>query len=337
MVAAPPGRATEAIKVQGSHEEESPMRRCLSTLVSAVVVGLSAPALAQDANCPPGAWFCEDTPVEAPPTAAPAPAEKPAETPAAKDTKPPPPNGRGAVVIPPPAGKAAPPPVVVYQPVPNAPPPQVIIVSPGAPRPRVVYPVPPPPPKRPPWRPEWGLNLRLEGVAMAHEGAAEDAGMGGIGIGLRYRPVPAFAIEGDLDLIGGTDYNGFERAEVPLAFNGLLFVNPRSRVQFYFIGGFHVAWAKVRSDQASPLLTRNTEDNDGWGDYEQEYSYFGGQLGIGLEFRLSRRVALDIDLIGFFRGRTDDGDLPEFVDWDTGRTTNSSGGGLFRGGVSFYW
>jgi hypothetical protein len=313
------------------------MRRCLSTVVSAVVMGLSAPALAQDANCPPGAWFCEDTPVEAPPTAAPAqpPAEQPAEAPK-QNTKPPPANGRGTVVIPPPAGRGAPPPVVVYQPVPNAPPPQVIIVSPGAPRPRVVYPVPPPPPRRPPWRPEWGLNLRLEGVAMAHEGAAEDAGMGGIGIGLRYRPVPAFAIEGDVDLIGGTDYNGFERAEVPVAVNGLLFVNPRSRVQFYFIGGFHVAWAKVRSDQPSPLLTRNGEDM-GFGDYEQEYSYFGGQMGIGLEFRLSRRVALDIDLLGFIRGRTDDGDLPEFVDYNTGRTTNSSGGGLFRGGVSFYW
>jgi hypothetical protein len=295
-------------------------------------MGLSAPALAQD--CPPGAWFCEDTPVQAPPTAAPAqppPAEKPAEA-----TKPPPPNGRGAVVIPPPPGGKAAPPVVVYQPVPNAPPPQVIIVSPGAPRPRLVYPVPPPPPKRPPWRPEWGINLRLEGVMLSREGASEDAGMGGIGIGLRYRPVPAFAIEGDIDLIGGTDYNGFDRAEVPLSVNGLLFVNPRSRVQFYFIGGFHVAYAKVRSDSYSPLLSEGG-DAGVFGDYEQEYSYFGGQGGIGLEFRLSRRVALDIDLLGFVRGRTDDGNLPEFVDWETGRTTNTSGGGLFRGGITFYW
>ena len=68
-----------------------------------------------------------------------------------------------------------------------------------------------------------------------------------------------------------------------------------------------------------------------------EYDYFGGHGGIGLEFRLSRRVALNIDALGFIRNRTDDDPRPEFVDPETGRTTNTSGGGMFRGGISFYW
>lgn len=313
------------------------MRRSLIPLSCLVAMSLPATALAQDPNCPPGAWFCEDTEVEAPPTAAPAPApaqkpDKPAPTPKAA-----PPT---TVVIPPPAAGTAPPPVVVYQPVPNAPPPQVIIVAPGAPRPRYVHPIPPPPPKRPPWHPEWGLNLRLEGVGMGHRrGAAEDAGMGGIGLSLRYRPVPAFAIDGGIDLVGGKDYNGFERTELPISVSGILFVNPRSKVQFYFLGGMNITHATVKSDSYSPLLAHDSNDQFSENDsgYQTEYSYFGGHGGIGLEFRLSHRVALNVDLLGFVRERTDDGTQPEFVDPATGRTTNTSGGALFRGGLTIWW
>ena len=38
-----------------------------------------------------------------------------------------------------------------------------------------------------------------------------DAGMGGFGMSFRYRPVPAFALDFGADLIGGIDFNGFER------------------------------------------------------------------------------------------------------------------------------
>ena len=44
------------------------------------------------------------------------------------------------------------------------------------------------------------------------------------------------------------------------------------------------------------------------GEYLQpsaEYDYFGGQGGVGLEFRISRRVALNIDAPAFIRHRTD--------------------------------
>jgi hypothetical protein len=165
------------------------------------------------------------------------------------------------------------------------------------------------------------------------EGAAEDSGMGGVGISVRYRPVPAFALDLGADVLAGIDYNGYERTEVPLSLNGMLFVNPRSRVQFYFMGGLHISHANVELPDGGSKLG----EGDARFAPNTEYDYFGAQGGIGLEFRLSRRLALNIDGIGFIRGRTDDGTVPEFRDPETGRTTDTSGGGLFRGGLSIYW
>ena len=168
---------------------------------------------------------------------------------------------------------------------------------------------------------------------MGHRnGVDEDAGMGGVGIGLRFRPVPAFALEAGIDVLGGTDYNGFHRTEVPISLNGLLFVNLWSRVQFYFMGGIHVSHANVETFDVS-MTSKNDQELVPINGYD----YFGGQGGIGLEFRLSRRVALNIDALGFMRKRTDGGATPEFTEASTGRTTDTSGGGLFRGGLSLYW
>lgn len=317
------------------------MRRCLTTALFALALSAPVTALAQDTNgCPPGAWFCEETEVQTPPEIA------PAEPPPAALPRPPqrggavviPPPQRGTTVVipPPPPGHAAPPPIVVYQPVPSGPPPQVVIIAPGyypaAPGP--VRAVPPPAKKVKrvrKWRREFGVNLRLEGAALGSQenGASEDAGMGGMGLSLRYRPVPAFAIDAGVDVLGGIDYNGFDRTEIPVSLSGLLYVNPKSRVQFYFTGGADWSHATVESDEWSPLL-----ENDGG--YSGEYSYFGGHGGIGLEFRVARHVGISVDGLAFVRGRTDEGTLPEFMD-EHGRTTNTSGGGLFRAGVTFWW
>ncbi|MGK4008129.1 hypothetical protein WMF31_36265 [Sorangium sp. So ce1036] len=309
------------------------MRRCLTHALVAVAMTAPMSALAQEDNCPPGAWFCEEVepprdPAGEPPPAAAAPDDAPVEALPPPPAPPPPPKR---------ATRPAPPPVVVYQTSPSGPPPQVIVVAPGAaPPPRVIVrgvtpPVPPPPPKRR-WRRQWGVNFRMEGLMMGREhGGAEDAGMGGVGISLRYRPVPAFALDLGADFLAGTDYNGHDRTEVPLSLSGILFVNPRSRTQFYFTGGLHLAHADVEQSWSGAAagaeeFVPNTE-----------YDYFGAHGGIGLEFRLSRRLALNIDAIGFVRGRTDDGVIPEFRDPETGRTTDTSGGGLFRGGLSVYW
>jgi hypothetical protein len=159
--------------------------------------------------------------------------------------------------------------------------------------------------------------------------------MGGLGISLRYRPVPAFAFDLGADVLGGIDYNGYERTEVPLSLSGILFVNPRSRVQFYFMGGLHISHAETQLPDDT-IMVSDGEDT-AYLAPEGEYDYFGGQGGIGLEFRISRRVALNIDALAFIRNRTDDGTVPEFRDPETGRTTDTSGGGLFRGGLSFYF
>ena len=314
------------------------MRHCLTPVVFAAAMSMSLPALAQN-NCPPGAWFCEQAEVQTPP--APSQPQRQAPPQLNQDDA-----DDDAVQAAPPMRAA--PPVVVYQPVPAAPTTRVIIIAPGyggggyyAPppgHPRPVRMTPPPPAPAPPppkfhsASTKWGLNLRIEGMTFGHnEKAAQDSGMGGLGVSLRYRPIPHFAFDVGVDVLGGTDYNGFQRTETPLTLSGMIFLNPRSPVQLYLLGGMNFSRAKVTSEFSSPLLSEK-----GDGTFQAEYSYFGGQAGAGLEFRVSRHVALNVDVIGFMRKRTDDGRIPEFSDPEKG-TTNSSGGALLRGGLTFWW
>lgn len=323
------------------------MRRCLLNALSVVAAAtFTAPAFAQD--CPPGAWFCEDTSQPAPaPEAAPEEQEvAPRPSPPVHFPPPPPAHHRRRAKMrfatPPPRPHG--PPVVVYQP---PPPPQVVVVTSEAsarPATQVVVEEEAPfvplrkPAKR--WHRRWGLNLRVEGASLGGDerGGAHDAGMGGLGLSLRFRPVPAFAFDAGFDVLSGTDWNGSQRTEMPMSLNGMLFVNPRSRVQFYLLGGIHISHAEVETNTFEPLRDSDGEDWDHDGDMNtREYSYFGGQGGIGLEFRISRLVALNVDMLGFVRNRTDEGGPPEFTDPVSGQTTNKSGGGLFRGGLTFWW
>jgi hypothetical protein len=54
---------------------------------------------------------------------------------------------------------------------------------------------------------------------------------------------------------------------------------------------------------------------------------------------VSKHFALNADLRGFIRGRVDDNThyRPEFFDPATGKSTNTSGGGLITGGMTFYF
>jgi hypothetical protein len=282
------------------------------------------------ANCPPGSWFCADTQEKpaAPPGQPVAPQRLeplPGSEPPAPAPAPPPPQ----VIYQqsPPVVYQMPPPVVLYQPQPQpapAPPPPVY-------RPAPTYEAPPPYYYRP--RPadsvsrprEWGLNLRIEGAAMGHD-AAKDSGMGGLGFGLRYKPVPVFGLEADVDFWGGRDYYGYQRQETAFALNALFFVNPKSHVQVYFLAGMGWSSATVNND-SSPYYTQSN------------YDYFGGQAGGGLEFRLGRHFALNADVRGFIRGRTDAGaqTSPEYVDPSTRRVTNTSAGAIVTGGMTFYF
>ena len=145
----------------------------------------------------------------------------------------------------------------------------------------------------------------------------------GLGLALRARPWGHFAFDFGVDFINGTDFKGYRREEVPFSVSALWFLNPRSKAQLYLLGG--MMWSSARVHLPKGAI--------------EQYGYFGGQGGGGLEVRFSRRVAMNLDFIGFIRGRTDQAAKanPEFVDADNGRSTNTSGGGLVRLGLTMYW
>jgi hypothetical protein len=178
---------------------------------------------------------------------------------------------------------------------------------------------------------EWGVNLHANvGLMGNDENMSPDADMNGLGGALRFRPIPHIAIEGSLELLWGTDYNGFQRFEQALMVSALFFANPRSAVQLYGIAGLGGGAAFLDSGTTAdgqPVLRDET------------YAYAGGHVGIGVEGRLTRHFALGGDLIGFLRWRQDRHAArnPEFIDPSTGRTTNTSAGGLLRLGATFYW
>ncbi len=297
------------------------MRTSLALLTSAALLIIPTIAFAQDkdqapdqapqGDCPPGSWFCDDSGNATP--------QGDQQAPSGEDqgdeTSSGPAEGEASTAAPK---------VKVYPPDEQGR--RVIVVD----RPEDV----PKPPVRRHHRP-WGINLRLEGVGMgSSKQQSRNSGMGGIGFSLRYRPVMHFALDAGFDLFGGTDWSGNKRDEQSFMLNGIIYFNPRNAVQFYTIGGIGFSEAHVQPQQqgadggTTPLI-------NGW----DTYSYFGGQLGIGLEFRLTHLVSLNVDALGFIRGRTDNvaRTQPEFTDPDTGRTTNTSGGGLLRGGITFYW
>lgn len=282
------------------------MRRLAVFAAASLLETFAVPALGAG-DCPDGDWFCEPTPAQPapPPPEAPLP-ERP------RRPAPPPPRG----TLPP-------------YPGPNAP--GVGYPPPYAPGVSMDYPpVPPAPPRRHRYR-EWGVNLHgLVGLMGNDSNMSPDADMNGFGGALRFRPIPWVAIEGAVELAWGTDYNGFQRFEQALMVNGLFFANPRSAVQLYGLAGFSGAAAFLDSgttESGQPVLRDET------------YTYIGAQLGVGVEGRITRHFALGADIIGFLRGRRDRGasENPEFVDPQTGRTTNTSGGGLLRLGATFYW
>ncbi|MEI9938160.1 MAG: outer membrane beta-barrel protein [Pseudomonadota bacterium] len=306
------------------------MPRCLVYALPFALAALSPEvSFAAGEDCPDG-WFCE-------PSAAPqpsAPSERPAPAPPL-GSRPPgpsmPPTSGAAPGYPPPGYAPAPP----GYPPPGYPPPGYP-PSPGPPNQTVLsLQVPPdnPPPKRRRNRfHEWGFNLHLEGALLDNDPRHEEnTWMGGLGFAFRYRPLPPLAFEAGVDLLSSGDHQGYTRSEAAFLLNTLLFFNPHDVVQIYALGGLGFSGANVT------IAPRSGDSS--FKRYEDHYSYFGGQLGLGVEVRVSRRVAIGGDLTGFIRGRTDDrwDDRPEYIDSTGQRASDSSGGGLLRAGVTFYW
>jgi len=282
----------------------------LSLLASIVALTVTPTA---EAQCRPGSWLCAQAQVQVGVGVSGSVYIGPTVVP-----PPPPPQ---VVYIQP---QQPQPPVVIYQPQPQ---PQVVY----QPQPQVVYvqqqpqvslqPLPPVQLREP----RWGVHGEL-GAMMSNR-----ISMGGGAVAFRMRPSPWFAVDLGIGTYGGIDYDGNDRFEIPITANALFFVNPQSRLQLYFLAGVGLSYAHVDS------LGFTGSSGFGGDFFGRDFSYAGGQLGIGLEWRLGRHFALNTDLRGFIRTRTDDSSTPEFVDPATGATTNTSGGVYWTGGATIYW
>jgi hypothetical protein len=258
------------------------MRRLAAFVAIASLLGCFSGRAAAAAECPEGDWFCDTTPIP--------------EQPPAQPEQPEAPPGPG---LPPDEPHAQP---------------QMHFDVPG------VQPIQPRRPRR--YR-EWAVNVHGALGLMGNDPAmAPDAGMNGFGAALRFRPIPHIAFEGSLELLWGTDFNGFDRFEDAVLVSCLFFANPRSALQLYGLAGFGVGGAWVES-----------------GTSDATYAYVGLHLGFGVEARITRHFVVGGDLLGFVRERNDRRAerRPEFVDPETHRGTNTSGGGLVRLGATYYF
>ncbi len=192
------------------------------------------------------------------------------------------------------------------------------------------------PAQAPQWRTEWGITGRMSsGLFGASRNNFDGSGVVGLGIGGRFRPSAYAAVQVNLDGYGGRDYYGRSRSEAAFGVDGIFFLNPRSRSQFYLVGGIGWASANVNSN-----CSYYGQGSSGYNEFCQpggDYRYFGGQLGFGTEFRFNRHWAVNGDIRGFVRTRTDsDKDrLPEFISGN--RATNTSGGALLSLGAVLYF
>ncbi|MBM4357336.1 MAG: hypothetical protein FJ096_04425 [Deltaproteobacteria bacterium] len=299
-------------------------------------------------TCPPGAMCEPAVPVPPPAARAPAAAAPAASAPApappdARESSPPAPTlepGTLTVHVPPPPPGTDPtkPRTVVIQPAVNGRPLQVIVYEDGEAPPVANPDVEPPPfsgpthehPRRS--HAEWGLALRAIGGLMGSPRVGvENFGVGGIGMSLRHRPLLPVALDLGVDLIGGVDPNGWSRREIPISASTVFYLNPRSIVQVYVLGGVNLNFTEVQS--------RFIEPNFAGGSYD-DYTYLGLQGGGGLEFRMSRALGFHFDGLATIRTRIDSdghGRFPEYYDARTGLASNSSTVGQLRAGLSLWW
>jgi opacity protein-like surface antigen len=223
--------------------------------------------------------------------------------------------------------------VVVVQAQPAPPPRRVVIVrQPVAPPPTTIVTVQAAPVQpQPTYVAHQVTTVRTNGTVALHAETGglfgADAQMGGVGGSIRFRPQPRFAAEIGLGVYAGTDANGQDRVETPLTLNGMVFFNETGRVQPYLMAGVGVSRAHTQG------LNTNTGSSA-----ERELFHIGGQVGAGLELRLSDNIAINGDVRGFIRqniGET--AAQPEFTNPDNGETTNTSAGALATVGATFYF
>ncbi|MBZ0115370.1 MAG: porin family protein, partial [Sandaracinaceae bacterium] len=162
-----------------------------------------------------------------------------------------------------------------------------------------------------------GIHMNVDGMF------TDRVAMGGAGGAFRIRPSPYVAVDIGAGFYGGVDYNGLDRVEVPIRGDVLFFFNPYNRIQFYALLGIGGSFAHAEGFS-----------------FSRDYAYIGGELGLGLEWRLSRVFALNFDVRGFIRQRVDDNAAPEFSERfadGTVHSTDTSGGMVGQLGMTFYF
>ncbi len=173
-----------------------------------------------------------------------------------------------------------------------------------------------------------GIGAFASGISLGSR--EHGGGLGGAVAAARFRYHPYLATELTLGVYGGSDYNGDARAEVPATLSELVYFNPMHRLQVYGLIGIGGSWATV--EYANP----SARGRDAGG-----YAYIGGQLGLGLEWQITRHFALFTDVRAFLRTRIDSETQinPEFSRTNGGRTetTNTSAGVVGNLGAMFYF
>jgi len=299
------------------------MNRAMTLSLSAlagVVLSVASTAMAQPSACQPGDLFCAEAQI--------GPGYGSIRIGPANPLPPPPPQ----VIIPapqppvvyvqpqPPPPPPIQPPVVVYQPAPPPPPPQQFYYQPQYVQPPVYQRV-----VMPDRYPDSSMGLQLQAGGMF----SDRIWMGGAGGGLRIRPNPYVAVDLGLGIYGGQDYNGLDRVEVPMTADFLVFFNPYNRFQFYGLLGVGGSWAHTEGRNSFTLRSG-----------DRDLGYLGGELGLGVEWRINPAFALNFDVRGFLRQRIDASSTPEFSERfsdGTIHSTDTSGGVVGRLGMTFYW
>jgi hypothetical protein len=295
------------------------MNNRVLTAVSALLctAALLAPTMRADAQCQPTDLFCAELRI--------GPAQPP----------PPPPPVVVEVPAPPPPPPPPPPPVVIVQPEAPPPPPPVVIVQPEAPPPPprqvvVLQGEPPPPAQDMVVRrgcvvrydviPDFDLGVHLDVAGVM----TENVSMAGLQGAFRIRPIAHLALDVGIGIFGGESRNygpgSGDRVEVPFLLDVLFYFNPQSRFQVYALVGLGASWASQKVGLRS-----------------RDMGYVGGEAGLGLEWRLGRFFALNLDIRGFLRSHVSDG--PEFTRLTaSGRTQSTDLSGGFYGtlGMTFY-
>ena len=155
---------------------------------------------------------------------------------------------------------------------------------------------------------------------------SDNVQMAGVGGALRLRPNPHFAVDLGTGIYAGTDANDQDRVEIPITVDGLYFINPQNALQAYLLAGVGVSTARTEG------MDPNTGNMD-----ERHMVHIGAQAGAGVEWRLSRSLALNADVRGFIRQRVNQDERPEFINAETGQETDTSAGAVATLGATLYF